>query len=42
VMFMVEGTMLGSMTSEIAAILGIGGILIIGFASRIRKGNSLF
>jgi uncharacterized membrane protein len=42
VILMIEGSLLGSMTTEIAAILGIIGILIIGFSSRIRKGKPLF
>lgn len=39
---MVEGTILGERNSEIAAISGIVGILMIGFASRWRKGKPLF
>ncbi|KYK36610.1 MAG: hypothetical protein HXS46_13740 [Theionarchaea archaeon] len=42
VVLMVEGTILGERNSEIAAILGIVGILMIGFASRLRRGKGLF
>ena len=39
---MVEGSILGERTTGIAIILGIIGILMIGFASRLRKGKPLF
>jgi hypothetical protein len=42
VVLMVEGSILGNRTTGIAALLGILGILIIGFAARLRKGKSLF
>lgn len=41
-LLMVEGSILGEWTTEIAALLGIIGILAIGFASRLRKGKNLF
>jgi hypothetical protein len=41
-LMMVEGSILGDMTSEIAAALGIIGILVVGFASRLRRGKGLF
>lgn len=42
VFLMVEGSILGERTTGIAAFLGIVGILMIGFASRLRKGKPLF
>ena len=42
VFLMVEGSILGERTTGIAIILGIVGILTIGFASRLRKGKPLF
>lgn len=42
VVLMVEGSILGERNSEIAAIIGIVGILMIGFASRLRRGKGLF
>ncbi|MBU7017167.1 MAG: hypothetical protein HXS44_06625 [Theionarchaea archaeon] len=39
---MVEGSILGDRNTEIAAISGIIGIIMIGFASRMRKGKPLF
>lgn len=42
VFLMVEGSILGERTTGIAALLGIVGICIIGFAARMRKGKSLF
>jgi hypothetical protein len=42
VVMMVEGSILGERTSEVAAALGIVGILIVGFASRLRRGKGLF
>ncbi len=42
VVLMVEGTILGERNSEIAAIIGIVGILMVGFASRLRRGKGLF
>lgn len=42
VVLMVEGSILGERTTVIAALLGIVGICMIGFASRLRKGKPLF
>ncbi len=42
VVLLVEGSILGERNTEIAAFLGIVGILMIGFASRLRKGKPLF
>lgn len=42
VVLMVEGTILGERNSEIAAIIGIVGIFMVGFASRLRRGKGLF
>lgn len=42
VILMVEGSILGEKTTVIAALLGIVGICMIGFASRLRKGKPLF
>lgn len=39
---MVEGSILGDRTTVIAALSGIVGILMVGFASRLRKGKPLF
>lgn len=41
-LIMVEGSILGEKTSEIAATLAVIGILIAGFASRLRRGKGLF
>jgi hypothetical protein len=42
VLLLIEGSILGERTSEIAALLGIVGIVVVGFASRLRKGKGLF
>ena len=42
VILLIEGSILGELTSEIAALLAIVGIVVVGFARRLQRGKGLF